>query len=97
MPESLDAYAALDQVRRELAKLNERVTDVDGRVERVRVAQLATLAIALSRDSDVPAEVTLRLAGMDYDQIGQLLHKRRDAVRMTIKRYHQRAGRKAGE
>ena len=91
MTESLDAYAALDQVRRELVALKKRVDVVDGRVEQIRVNQLATLAVALSRDTDVPPEVTCRLADMSNEAIAKLLGKTPDAVRMTIHRHHKRA------
>lgn len=90
MPESLDAYAALDQVRRELVKLNQRIDTVDGRVEQIRVNQLAALAVALSRDADVPPEVTLRLADMSYEAIGKLLNKSPGAVRMVVRRYNRK-------
>lgn len=91
MPESLDAYAALDQVRRELVRLNARVDAVDGKVEQLRVNQLAMLAVTLARGTEVPAEVTLRVADMSYEAIGRLVGKSPAAVRMIVQRYNKRA------
>jgi DNA-directed RNA polymerase specialized sigma24 family protein len=95
MPETLDAFNALDQVRRELIALNERVAAVDARVEQVRVAQMAALAVAVSHDTEVPAEMILASGGLTDEQIGQLLNKSRDAVRMTIARHRRRVKKRA--
>jgi uncharacterized protein YoxC len=63
MPESLDAYNELDQIRRELKRLGksvdtvgQRVEEVDHKVERSRATHLGALATALAQDGAAPAE-----------------------------------------
>jgi hypothetical protein len=85
--ESLEAFAALDQVRRELAALSGKVDAVEARIEQVQRLQMAELALTVSSDSGLPPEVVLHNAKLTNGQIGQLLGKSAEAVRKRLERH----------
>jgi hypothetical protein len=90
--ESLEAFAALDQVRRELASLGSKVDAVEARVAQVQRLQMAELALTMPADSGLPPEVVLHNAQLTNVQIGQLLGKSAEAVRKRLERH---AGKRA--
>jgi DNA-directed RNA polymerase specialized sigma24 family protein len=99
MPESLDAYNDLDQIRRELKRLTStvegvgnRVEQVDHKVERSRATQLGALATALAADGEVWPEVTLSAAGMSVPDIAAALGKSENAVRVRLSRAKKKRG-----
>lgn len=91
MPESLDAFIALDQVRRELLALSGKVDAVEARVEQIQRLQMAELALTVAADSGLPPEVVLRNAQLTNAQIGQLLGKSAEAVRKRLERHVNKA------
>ncbi len=102
MTESLEIFNAVDQVRRELVRMNERITDVadqvqkvDGKVEQVNKTQQAALAISLARGSDIPPELILSRV-MSVNDIGQTLGKTPNAVRVALHRARKKEKAKRG-
>lgn len=51
---------------------------------------LAADRAELHPDAAVPTEILLRVAGMTHADIGEVVDKKPDAVRMTISRYEKR-------
>lgn len=98
MTESLEIFNAVDQVRRELIRVNERISDVagrvekvDGKVEQVNRTQIAALAVSFARGSDVPAEVILSRAEMPVSEIAKTLGKTPNAVRVALHRARKKS------
>lgn len=98
MTESLEIFNAVDQVRRELIRVNERISDVvdrvgevDGKVEQVNRTQIAALAASFARGSDVPSEVILSRAGMPVGEIAMTLGKTPNAVRVALHRARKKS------
>jgi DNA-directed RNA polymerase specialized sigma24 family protein len=90
MAESTDAFNELDQIRREIKQLNEKVDRVDANVERARVTQLGALATVHAAGSDVAPEMVLHSAGMSMADIAAALGKKEGAVRRAVNRAKQR-------
>jgi hypothetical protein len=97
MPESLDAYNELDQIRREIKRLGKsvdvvasRVQEVEHKVDRSRATQLGALAATLAKDGGAPPEATLRAAGMNIADIAAALGKSENAVRLSLRRARRR-------
>jgi predicted transcriptional regulator len=99
MTESLEVFNAVDQVRRELIRVNERISDVaervgqvDRKVEQVNTTQIAALAVSVARGSDLPPEVILDRAEMPISEIAKTLGKTPNSVRITLHRARKKAG-----
>ena len=99
MTESLEVFNAVDQVRRELIRVNERISDVvasvgkvDRNVEQVNRTQIAALAVSVARGSDLPPEVILDRAEMPVSEIAKTLGKTPNAVRIALHRARKKSG-----
>jgi len=97
--ESLEVFNAVDQVRRELIRVNERISDVvasvgkvDRNVEQVNRTQIAALAVSVARGSDLPPEVILDRAEMPVSEIAKTLGKTPNAVRIALHRARKKSG-----
>jgi DNA-binding NarL/FixJ family response regulator len=95
MAESKDAFNQLDQIRREVKKLNEKVDRVDEKVDRSRATQLGALATALAPNSEVSPEIVLHSAGMSNKDIAAALNKSEETVGRHIRRWKARRGKAA--
>jgi hypothetical protein len=86
MAETPDAFNQLDQIRRELKKLNDKIDGVDHKFERSRATQLGALATGFAAGDDVPPELVLSSAGMSIPDIAAALGKSEGAAAKALQR-----------